>query len=394
MDIHEINRVMEAYIASAEIAGCALIVRKNDEVVFDGKWGFEDIANQKPITDNTVFRMASMTKVVTAVGIMKLIEEEKLDLDDPISKYLPEFKDMPVCDDERYLWKPGMKMRDLLPKILFFRTDKVKTVPADREITIRDLLSHASGLQQGIVGMIAMMKHSKKDTLEQRIEAYSRYVLDFQPGTGTGYSPCAAFDILGYLIAVITGKEINTAYRDLIFQPLGMESATFHLVDRSSLARTYTRKKDKLQDVTGTSKDLDGIIRQKPGSAYEAGCGGLYCTVKDYEKMVRMLCNGGDGYLQPETVRLMHTEAQSIHLEPEPGYTWGLGVKIRQDPIKGDSACSAGTYGWSGALGTHFFISPKDKLEVVFATHRTDLNGSGSYISRKIEELVFGIWGE
>ena len=392
MNIRELNRVMEAYIANAEMAGGALIVRKNDEVVFDGKWGYEDIANKKPITDATVFRMASMTKVVTAVGIMKLIEEGKIDLNDPVSMYLPAFKDMPVCDDERYQWKPGMKMSDLLPKILFFRMDKVKTVPADREVTIRDLLSHASGLQQGVAGMIAMMKHSKKDTLEQRIEAYSHYVLDFQPGTGSGYSPCASFDILGYLIAEITGQEINTAYQELIFQPLGMASATFRLKDKTNLARTYTRKNDKLVDITGTSKDLDGIIRQKPGSGYVAGCGGLYCTLKDYEKMVRMLCNEGNGYLKPETVRLMHTEAQKIHLEPEPGYTWGLGVKIRQDPVKGDSACTAGTYGWSGALGTHFFVSPEDKLEAVFATHRADLNGSGSYISKKVEELVFGIW--
>lgn len=389
MNIRELNRVMEAYIANAEMAGGALIVRKNDEVVFDGKWGYEDIANKNPITDATVFRMASMTKVVTAVGIMKLIEEGKIDLNDPVSMYLPAFKDMPVCDDERYQWKPGMKMSDLLPKILFFRMDKVKTVPADREVTIRDLLSHASGLQQGVAGMIAMMKHSKKDTLEQRIEAYSRYVLDFQPGTATSYSPCAAFDILGYLLGVVTGKSVAEAYRELVFEPLGMDSATFRLEDKQNLARTYTRKKDKLVDVSGTSKDLEGIIRIEADTDYVAGCGGLYCTLKDYEKLGRMLCNEGGGFLKSETVRLMATEAQEKHLEFTPGQVWGLGVLIRQE----SEVCTPGTYGWSGALGTHFFVSPADKLEVVFATHRADLGGSGSYISRKVEELVFDLWG-
>ena len=196
MDIHEINRVMESYIANGEMAGGALVVRKNDEIVFDGKWGYADMEKQIPITDNTVFRMASMTKVVTAVAIMKLIEDGKLGLDDPISKYLPQFAAMRVCDDKRYEWKPGMNMAAILPKLLFFRMDKVKSVPADREVTIRDLLSHASGLQQGIAGMIAMLKHNKKDTLQQRINAYSCYVLDFQPGTGTGYSPCAAFAVV------------------------------------------------------------------------------------------------------------------------------------------------------------------------------------------------------
>ena len=384
-----IHQVMNSYIANGEMAGGALLVRKNDEVVFDGKWGWADIAARKPIADDTIFRMASMTKVVTAVAVMKLAEQGKLSIDDPVSKYLPAFSGMRVCNDPRYEFKPGMRMASLLPKLLFFRMDKVKTVPAQREVTIRDLLSHASGLQQGVVGMIAMLKHNKKDTLEQRIAAYSRYVLDFQPGTATGYSPCAAFDILGYLLGVVTGKSVAEAYRELVFEPLGMDSATFCLEDKQNLARTYTRKKDKLVDVSGTSKDLEGIIRLEPDTDYVAGCGGLYCTLKDYEKLGRMLCNEGGGFLKPETVRLMATEAQEKHLEFTPGQVWGLGVLIRQE----SEVCTPGTYGWSGALGTHFFVSPADKLEVVFATHRADLGGSGSYISRNVEELVFDLWG-
>ena len=384
-----IHQVMEDYIAKGEMAGGAMIVRKNDEIVFDGKWGWADISAQTPVTDDTVFRMASMTKVVTGVAIMKLIEDGMLGLDDPLSRYLPQFVDQRVCSDPRYEFKPGMNMLSLIPKLLFFRMDKVRTVPAEREVTIRDLLSHASGLQQGVAGMIAMMKHNKKDTLEQRINAYSRYCLDFQPGTATSYSPCAAFDVLGYLIGKVTGKNVADAYRELVFEPLGMESATFRLADKSNLARTYTRKKDKLVDITGTSKDLESILRIEQDSDYVAGCGGLYCTVKDYEKLARMLCKEGDGFLKPETVRLMATEAQEKHLEPEPGQVWGLSVRIRQE----DKFCTPGTYGWSGALGTHFFVSPQDKLEAVFATHRADLGGSGSYISRKVEELVFSIWG-
>ena len=391
MDVREIDRVMESYLHNQEMAGGTLLVRKDDEIVYDGKWGYADLAARTPVTDDTIFRMASMTKIVTAVGILKLMERGVLSLDDPLSKYLPEFSDMQVCADKRYEFHPGMSMVSLLPKLLFFRMDKVKTVPADREITIRDLLSHASGLQQGVAGMIAMMKENKNDSLEERIHSYSRYVLDFQPGTATSYSPCAAFDILGYLMGALTGKSPAEAYRELVFAPLDMKSATFRLSgeQRKYLARTYTRKNGKLTDITGTGKDLEGIIRIQKDSDYVAGSGGLYCTVKDYEKLGRMLCREGDGYLKPETVRLMHTEAQKKHMEPEPGQVWGLGVRIRrQDPF-----CTPGTYGWSGALGTHFFVSPTDKLEAVFATHRKDLGGSGSYISRKVEELVFGIWG-
>ena len=125
-----IHQLMNGYIANHEMAGGALIVRKNDEIVFDGKWGWADIAARKPITDDTIFRMASMTKVVTAVAILKLMEQGKLSIDDPISKYLPEFSGMRVCNDPRYEFKPGMSMASLLPKLLFFRMDKVKTVPA------------------------------------------------------------------------------------------------------------------------------------------------------------------------------------------------------------------------------------------------------------------------
>ncbi len=390
MDVHEIDRVMEAYLQNQEMAGGSLIVRKDDTVVFDKTWGYADVEHRLPVTENTIFRMASMTKVVTAVGILRLMEKGALELDAPLSKYLPEFSNMRVCADKRYEFHPGMRMASLLPKLLLFRMDKVKTVPADREITVRDLLSHASGLQQGMAGMMAMMKANKKDSLEDRIHAYSRYALDFQPGTATSYSPCAAFDILGYLMGVLTDKSPAEAYQELVFAPLEMESAVFKLPEdgKARLARTYTRKNGRLTDVTATSKDLEGILRIQKDSDYVAGCGGLYCTVHDYEKLGRMLCNRGNGYLKPETVQLMHTEAQEKHLEPEPGQVWGLGVRIRQR----DEFCTPGTYGWSGALGTHFFVSPEDKLDAVFATHRTDLGGSGSYISRKVEELVFGVW--
>lgn len=387
MDIQKINEAMQGYVDNGEMAGAALIIRKNDEVILDAKWGFADIEKKIPIKDNTIYRVASMTKCITAVAIMKLMEMGKIKIDDPLSKYLPEFANMRVVEDKRYEFHEGMSMLSLLPKLLFFNMKKVKSVPAKREITIRDLLSHASGLQQGVAGMMAMMKHNVNDTLEKRIKEYSSYALDFQPGEATGYSPCAAFDILGYLVGKLMDMPIDLAYKTLIFDPLGMTDATFkpNREQRGRLARVYNRNNGRLIDVTGTSKDLEGIIRIKPDSDYVAGCGGLYCTLSDYDKFGRMLARGGDGFLRPESVELMHTEAQKKHLEAEPGQVWGLGVRIRQN----DGVCTEGTYGWSGAPGTHFFISPKDNIQVVFATQRMDLGGSGSYISRKIEELVF-----
>ncbi len=387
MDIQKISEVMQGYVDNGEMAGAALIIRKNDDIILDGKWGFADIEKKIPIKDNTIYRVASMTKCITAVAIMKLMEMGKIKIDDPLSKYLPEFANMRVVADKRYEFHEGMSMLSILPKLLFFNMKKVKSVPAKREITIRDLLSHASGLQQGVAGMMAMMKHNVNDTLEKRIKEYSSYALDFQPGEATGYSPCAAFDILGYLVGKLMDMPIDLAYKTLIFDPLGMTDATFkpNREQRGRVARVYNKNNGRLVDITGTPKDIDGIMKTKMGSDYVAGSAGLYCTLSDYDKFGRMLARGGDGFLRPESVELMHTEAQKKHLEAEPGQVWGLGMRIRQN----DGVCTEGTYGWSGAPGTHFFISPKDNIQVVFATQRMDLGGSGSYISRKIEELVF-----
>ena len=153
-----IDSTIQSYVKNAELSGAALMVRKGGKVVYHNKWGWTDIADQTPITDASVFRMMSMTKPVTAVGILKLMEKGLLSLDDPITKFLPLFQNMQVSIDKRYEFRPGINPLSLLPKMLFFRMGNVKTEPATRDITIRDLLSHSSGLAQGIVGLLAMRK--------------------------------------------------------------------------------------------------------------------------------------------------------------------------------------------------------------------------------------------
>lgn len=396
MNTGRISQALQRYVDNGELAGCALLVRKDGELVYDGKFGCADLKTGAPVTDRTIFRMASMTKCITAAAVLKMIEDGRMGLDDPVSKYLPAFAGLQVADDPRYVFKGKSSMVLAMLRLPFFRMGRVKRRPARRQITIRDLLSHASGLEMGIVGLLGMMKHNLDDTLVSRVDAYSRFVLDFEPGTATGYSPCASFDILGYILELVSGKPVEEHLRETLFEPLGMADATFHPTpeQKARTARVYTKKGRRLADVTGTKKDLEGIVRVRPDSPYTACCGGLYCTAKDYERFGRMLCSEGvhEGrrFLKPKTVALMRTEAQSVHLEPEPGYTWGLGVKIRQDPVRGNSPCTAGTYGWSGALGTHFLVSPRDSLELVFAASRADLGGSGSYISAEVEKLVFG----
>ncbi len=398
MTKQDIAACMQEYVDHQEMSGGALMVRKNGELVYQNKWGMACIDSKEEISYDSIYRMMSMTKCVTAVAILQLIESGKIGLDDSLSKYVPEFKNMQVASDERYVIDMDHPKKILL-QVPLFKMEKVKTVPADREITIRDLLSHSSGLEQGAVGLIAMMKMKIEDQiLEDRVMRYSRYALDFQPGTGTSYSPLAGFDILGYVIERVSGMRFEEYLLRNICEPLEMKDTTFFLSDeqKKRLVHVYKREKETLKDVTGTKDDMFGMLHQDK-MRFEEGSGGLFSTIVDYEHLVEMLCNHGSFHrkqiLKPETVKLMHTEAAEQHLEPDPGTVWGLGVKIRQNPNVAKSFATEGTYGWSGAFGTHFFVSPKDHLEAVFMTNRTDLGGSGSYISAKVEELVFDIWG-
>ena len=148
MEVQDISKVMNAYISNQEMLGGALIVRKNDEIIYQNKWGFQNLEHSRSIEYDTMYRLMSMSKCVTGVAVMKLIEEGKIRLDDKVSKYIPEFAGLPVCCDPRYI-SQNLKKRKMVWNLLTFRMDKVKTEPAKREITIRDLLSHASGLEQG-----------------------------------------------------------------------------------------------------------------------------------------------------------------------------------------------------------------------------------------------------
>lgn len=390
MDVKKIGETMQKYVNNQEMAGGALFVRQGENILYREKWG--------AVQFDSIYRMMSMTKCITAAAVMICIERGLIGLDESLSTYIPEFKEMKVMDDKRYVFEPK-KLKKFPMMLLTFRMDRVKNKPAKREMTIRDLLSHSSGLQQGLVGLLAMTKEREQyKTLRDFVLHYTKHSLDFEPGTSTGYSPLAGFDILGYVVSLVSGMDFDEFIQKEICMPLHMKDTTFFLSkeQKKRLVDVYKRKKNRLLKVTGTKEDMAGFMHQKE-ICFEHGSGGLYSTLDDYANFGEMLlCKGnfrGTQILKPETVELMHTEAPKRHLEPESGLVWGLGMKIRQNPKKANLPVTEGTYGWSGAFGTHFFISPKDNLEAVFMMNRSDIGGSGSYISAKVEELIFEIWG-
>ena len=395
MDTQEIQRTIDAYIQNQELAGGALLVRRDEEVLYENTFGYSNIAARQVIARDSLYRLMSMTKPITAVAVMQLTEQGKIELDAPLNRYLHGFTAMRVVDDKRYAYHEGMNALSLLPGLLTFRLKAPRTVPANRDITIRDLLCHASGLEQGIYGLISMkLDKSKRESLAALEQKYSTMPLDFQPGKGGGYSPLAGFDLLARVVEVVSGLPFDAYLQQNLFNPLGMQDTAFRLDDAQTarLVHVYKREKNRLQDVTDTAEDMDSLLKR--GENYTAGCGGLFSTLHDYDRFAHMLLNGGavDGVrvLQPETVRLMGQPGSPAYPDPDPGCAWGLGMKIRKDPQKAKSACTADTFGWSGAFGTHFFVSPKDHLSAVWMMNRSDINGAGSYISKKIEELVFG----
>lgn len=395
MDTQEIQRTMDAYIQNQELAGGALLVRRDEEVLYENTFGYSNIAARQAIAKDSLYRLMSMTKPITAAAVMQLAEQGKIELDAPLNRYLHGFTDMRVVDDKRYAYHEGMNALSLLPGLLTFRLKAPRTVPAERDITIRDLLCHASGLEQGIYGLISMkLDKSKRESLAALEQKYSTMPLDFQPGKGGGYSPLAGFDLLARVVEVVSGLPFDAYLQQNLLDPLGMQDTTFRPDNARSaqLVHVYKREKNRLQDVTDTAEDMDSLLQR--GENYTAGCGGLFSTLHDYDRFAHMLLNGGavDGVrvLQPETVWLMGQPGSPAYPDPDPGCAWGLGMKIRKDPQKAKSACTAGTFGWSGAFGTHFFVSPKDHLSAVWMMNRSDLDGAGSYISKKIEELVFG----
>jgi len=382
---------MDEYLAAGEMAGAALVIRRQGDVILRDTWGYADIQQKKKVEFNTLFRLASLTKPVTAVGVLKLIDQGKIDLDDELASFLPDFSDMQVVSDRRYVSFAAVKNPFTL---LTFRQSKVKTVSADRPITIRDLLTHSSGLEMGIVGYLLMLRMKYRgDNLESRVYRYARQPLDFQPGTATGYSPLAGFDVLARVIEVVSGQPFADYMQQEIFEPLCMQDTTFHpdIDQQQRIPRLYKTVHGQHKDVTGSRADINAIGRIGPG--YSSGSAGLYSTLDDYDRFGQMLANQGelDGFrlLSPEMVHKIYTETAYQHLETDPGRVWGLGMLIRQEQEKTGTRITPDTYGWSGAFGTHFFISPRDGLEVVLMMNRSDIGGAASPIAKRLEELVF-----
>jgi CubicO group peptidase (beta-lactamase class C family) len=342
--------------------GVAMIVR-NGKIVYYKAFGYNDVDAKKPLQRDGIFRIASQTKAITSVAVMMLYEEGKFMLDDPISNYIPEFKNPKVLDkynaaDTTYT-----------------------TVPAKREVTIRDLLTHTSGIgyaqigsaqqnaiyyKAGVVGGIGV----EGLVLADKMKILARQPLFHQPGERWTYG--LNTDLLGYLVEVVSGMPLDQFFRTRIFEPLGMKDTYFFLPKdkQQRLVNLYTEDSTgKIMQMT-TKRWLNGdFYRDYPNfnGTYFSGGGGLSSTVYDYAVFLQMLLNGGiyngKRLLSHNTVRMMTMN----QIGTIPGREkFGLGFGITSETGSARIPPQEGTFEWGGMFATTYWVDPKEKLIGLF----------------------------
>ena len=410
--VQELNRILQELVDKQSMPGGVLIVNKGEEEVYRGAWGFADKARRLPAKFNTLYRLASMSKVVTAIAVMQLVERGVVQLEDQLSQYLPGFSNPMVYS--KFVWQSGYYVPDenfpegLSQDELVEKGLSAPVIPADREITIRDLLCHSSGIGMGILGNAASYATlDPADTLESRVKKWEMLPLDFQPGTETGYSAFIGFDLLGRIVEIVSGLTLEEYFNRNIFDPLGIKDLCFlpNQEQRQRLAKRYFADNDKLYagaDMENEAMDyMMELGMNADFNGYFSGAAGLWGSCEAYNCIAKLLANEGElkgvRILQKETVRAMHVQAAKKHMEPlavgQAGCVWGLGVIIFEDASKMNAFANPGTFGWSGAFGTYMLVDPSLKLTMTFMTSIINSGGNLSVISNKVEELVFDIWG-
>ena len=365
--LERLSAAMQGLVDEGRLAGITTLIARHGKVAHFGTFGAQDMEAGKPMAEDTIFRIYSMTKPITSVALMLLYEEGRFKLSDPVQQYIPEFKDLPVAvgEDE----------------------NGIVTEPADHPMTIRELMSHTAGLSYGIFSespVDTLYREAEilhpDSTLRDMIEDLATIPLRHQPGSIWHYS--VAVDVQGYLVEVLSGQPFDAFLKERIFDPLGMDDTSFWVPPEKAdrFAQVYVYGEDGALELPGDEplRDRDYLSPVK----FLSGGGGLVSTTMDYARFCQMLLNGGelDGVrlLAPSTVELMHRDQMPKGVaEFSPGQGFGLNFAVVKDPVEADSI-SKGEYYWGGAAGTWFWIDPLEDLVFVgmiqqFGQNRPDV---------------------
>ena len=383
-----IGQVGRRYVDEGKIPFSMVQVARRGEVVYRDDHGLASVENNRAIADDSIVRIYSMTKPITSIALMQLYEHGKVLLENPVSRYIPEFADMQV--------------------LIGGSAEKPITSPAARPITIKDLLTHTSGLTYGFmeqdpVDAIYRQKElgvfTKVDfSLEEGCRRMADSPLVFDPGTAWNYS--MATDVVGRIVEVISGQPLEEYFAENIFEPCGMVDTSFHVAEdkHDRFVDMYTPTPDGLFRVDITERSL----YLKPPT-YTAGGGGLTSTMDDYQQFCNMLVNrgqvNGNQVIGSRTLAFMATNhlpggkslnemEQSLFSEVAmAGSGFGLGFSVVLDPAESGSISNVGEYSWGGAASTAFWIDPVDEVSCIFFTQ---LLPSSTYpIRRQLRAAVY-----
>jgi CubicO group peptidase (beta-lactamase class C family) len=386
--LQRIHDAVLRHIEAKDVSGAVTLVARRGRVVHFEAQGLADIESKKPMMKDSIFRLASMSKPITAVAVMMMVEEGKIRLSDRVSAFIPEFKNMKVAVAKGTINPVQMPAfgRGGPPA----PPPEFDLVPAAREITVKDLLTHTSGLMSGGVSGSEQGKlapRSPNDTLANYIPKLAQTPLDFQPGTLWRYSGLYGLDVLARIVEITSGQPYDQFLKQRLFDPLGMNDTGFAPTPErmARVATIYQRTPAGLQPTQNANQLISGT--------YFSASGGLMSTAEDYLQFAQMLVNGGTlngkRYLGPKTVELIasnHT-GEMVNGQfgrPAHGMGFGLGVQIVLDPVAADLRVSPGTFGWAGAYGTNQNMDPKEKMVSIIM-----MQGASGPLQRDFENAIW-----
>jgi len=368
-------------IAAARIPGAVILIQQHGHPVYFESFGMRDVESRRPMTPDTIFRLYSMSKPITSVAAMMLVEDGKLALDDPVVKYIPAFAAVNV----------GVETPDENGK------PRLALEPLKRPITIEDLMRHTSGITYGFYGDSMVRKLYANSGLFDGdidnavfVDRLARLPLAEQPGVRWDYGHST--DVLGRVIEVISGQSLFQFEKQRLLSPLGMTETAFFVADAAQRPRIAEPLPGGWFD-----RPVAGIKDSTLPRAWESGGAGMVGTIGDYARFAQMLLNGGtlEGrrYLKPETIALMTSD----HIGPDthiardqlyfPGETsgFGLGFAVRI-AVPADTSWALGEYRWDGVAGTFFFVDPRDDMFAIFMVQAPSESGR---IQQALRTLIY-----
>jgi CubicO group peptidase (beta-lactamase class C family) len=361
--LKEMSAAFQAGVDNKEIPGAVVLVARQGKIAYFEAFGFRDREAFAPMGRDAIFRIASMTKPVTSVAAMMLVDEGSLNLSAPVSRYLPEFKDVKV----------GVEKKDASGKLeLALETPR-------REMTVLDLMRHTSGLTYGFTGKSLVRERYLQEKIGEPglnnaafVSRLSRAPLQNQPGEVWDYS--VSTDVLGRIVEVLSGMELEQYFAERIFRPLGMTDTGFWVSDPAKRSRIAEVQADPATGKRPATPDITVKGRQ-------GGGGALVSTVGDYARFCQMLLNGGEldgtrivsrksveqmtqNHL-PQGIKINHFPVPTVDVRPEVGNGFGLGFMVRTADGRGPIPGNVGDYTWPGIFGTQFWVDPKKDLVAV-----------------------------